>query len=148
MKRFWVLALAAAAFAGAAITPETPSKDADGCYAISTAEELFGFADIVNTSATHDECGKLTANIIVNKPGQEDGTVKWEPISFFSGSFDGQGHTIEGLALGNSTTNEVPALPNAGLFGVVSSRNSLSPVRIKNLTLKGVNFFDIDNTRK
>lgn len=145
MKRFWVLALAAAAFAGAAITPETPSKDADGCYAISTAEELFGFAKIVNASKTHDECGKLTANIIVNKPGQEDGTVKWEPISFFSGSFDGQGHTIEGLALGNSTTNEVPALPNAGLFGVVSSRNSLSPVRIKNLTLKGVNFFDIDN---
>ena len=139
-----LLALAAAAFA-ADIVPSAPSKDADGCYAISTAEELFGFANIVNASATHDECGKLTADIMVNEPDQQDGVVKWEPISVFSGSFDGQGHTISGLLLGNSTTNAEPALPNAGLFGVVSSRNSQSPVYIKNLILKEVEFFDIDN---
>ncbi|WP_405326242.1 InlB B-repeat-containing protein [Fibrobacter sp.] len=145
MKRFLILALTAVAYAARTIVPSAPALESDGCYAISTAEELYGFADIVNASEVKTECGKLTRNIVVNKRNQDEGISDWIPIQIFSGTFDGQGHTIVGLRHQNWTTNVEPALPNAGLFGVVSNRDSQSPVYIKNLVLEDVNFFDIDN---
>lgn len=36
----------------------------------------------------------------------------WTPINSYSGTFDGQGHTISGLYFNESSTN------NVGLFGV------------------------------
>ena len=66
MKKILFLALTSMAFAAKTVVPSAPALDSDGCYAISNTEELFGFADIVNASDTHDECGKLTKDIIVN----------------------------------------------------------------------------------
>ena len=49
MKKILFLSLTSMAFAATAVvTPSVPTLDSDGCYAISTPEELFGFADIVN----------------------------------------------------------------------------------------------------
>ncbi len=87
MKRFLILALTAVAYAAGSLIPFEPSKDADGCYVISTANELYGFADIVNASKTHDECGKLSRNIVVNKRNQDEGFSDWVPIQIFSGTF-------------------------------------------------------------
>ena len=50
------------------ITPKTP-KMVDGCYQIGSTEELFGFANIVNTSLYNivPFCAKLTDDITMNK---------------------------------------------------------------------------------
>ena len=95
----------------ATITPKTPAKSSAGCYVISDAAELYGFAAVVNgangNAAEKSACATLANNIVVNKNVlNEDGTlnteasadfVPWTPISVFSGKFDGNGHTISGL---------------------------------------------------
>ena len=48
------------------ITPETPQTDTDGVYQIGTAEELYGFAQLVNNGNT-SASAVLTADITVNK---------------------------------------------------------------------------------
>lgn len=89
----------------------------DGCYQIGAADELYGFAAIVNGTMNGDVnalepiCGKLTADIAVNQNVlKADGSlsddaenfVQWTPIGAdeyapFGGSFDGDGNTISGL---------------------------------------------------
>ncbi|OWV03005.1 hypothetical protein B7993_14115 [Fibrobacter sp. UWH3] len=68
--------------ANAAITPKKPSVDVkDGCYQISTAAELYGFAAVVNgtsgQTANKTACGKLTANITVNSSVHESTGDGW-----------------------------------------------------------------------
>lgn len=133
--------------ATAVVTPSVPTLDSDGCYAISTPEELFGFADIVNASDTHDECGKLTKDIVVNKfvsrggMIQVDGdTVLWTPIKRFSGVFDGQNYAISGLMHYQWTDTS-----NIGIFAelrgdVSDSQDSKKSAVVKNLNLRGTYF--------
>ncbi len=95
-------------FAAYSGTPKTPSK-VDGCYQIGSAEELYGFAEMVNDTTsgfTQDSntCVKLTADIVVNEKvligdslNKNDSLIPWTPINVFYGTFDGQGHTISGL---------------------------------------------------
>ena len=102
------LIFASFSFAAYSGTPKTPSK-VDGCYLIGSAEELYGFAELVNDTInvfTQDSktCVKLTADIIVNENVLTDDTlnksktfIPWTPIKVFYGTFDGQGHTISGL---------------------------------------------------
>ncbi len=47
------------------ITPATPQTDTDGVYQIGTAEELYGFAQLVNNGNT-SASAVLTADITVN----------------------------------------------------------------------------------
>ena len=116
-------------------TPVTPTKingnyadyglsaDYDGYYVISTAEELYGFAELVNGGTT-DANGVLTANIVVNSSvlteegklnGDGSDFTQWTPIKNYAGNFDGESHTISGLYFYNSSTDYV------GLFGYVKS---------------------------
>ncbi|MBQ3714279.1 MAG: InlB B-repeat-containing protein [Fibrobacter sp.] len=92
----------------AAITPTLPSTNADGCYLISTPQELYGFAAIVNgsdgMSKNTKACGKLINDIIVNENTFvavdsccRSGLTSWTSLIKFEGSFDGNGHTISGL---------------------------------------------------
>ena len=109
--------LPAAAFAAGNVGL-TGAGTADDPYLIGTAEELKAFRDKVN-SGESALCAKLTADIVLNdgtfdKDGNwsEDGTPnKWTPINDYTGTFDGQNHTIEGVYV----TNEM----YAGLFGSV-----------------------------
>ncbi|PWJ60782.1 MULTISPECIES: InlB B-repeat-containing protein [unclassified Fibrobacter] len=89
-------------FAKTYLTPELlEPKVEKGCYQISSAGELLGFAAIVNgtfaeeRAAEKSACGVLTADIHMNKT--KDSVYLWTPIEEFSGSFDGQGHTLEYL---------------------------------------------------
>ncbi len=137
MKRFFILALTAmvAAFAADPIVPSAPKLDTDGCYAISTAEELYGFADIVNASNTHDECGKLTADITLNYYGNiSEDDYLWSPIKLFRGVFDGQNHVITGLHYSDTTFSDV------GLFANLQGLSSNKPAVVKNLGLAQTNF--------
>ena len=89
--------LAACSFAFADEYHEIPQK-VDGCYQISTAQELNGFVRIVNGwygLAEPAACGVLTADIslIADEYG-------WEPIEVFSGVFDGKGNTISNMGVG------------------------------------------------
>ncbi|MBQ8486273.1 MAG: InlB B-repeat-containing protein, partial [Prevotella sp.] len=109
-----LLMMLTTATAWADITPATPTQDADGYYLIGTAAELYGFAEIVNNgNATAN--AKLTADITVNEnvldANGEANTgdfVQWTPIGndgnskTYSGTFDGQGHTISGLYVSGS----------------------------------------------
>lgn len=116
-----------------------------GVLEISSADELYEFADLVNKEGMANLKAKLTADIVLNEGvtvmdnkdiltiqlNPDTAKVKtfrnWKPIGHqdcdFCGEFDGNGHTISGLYCVNDTA--------AGLFGRVSS-----PAVIKNVILK------------
>ena len=115
------------------IRPTKPSVG-DGSienpYQISNADELYWFAALVIgdksvsgiTIANPKSCAKLMNDITVNE-GVLDASgnlnsgkpfIEWTPICNsmpYSGTFDGQGHTVSGLYLDNTETAYV------GLFG-------------------------------
>lgn len=80
-------------------------------FEISTAEQLAGLAQLMKdwTDDFIDKTIKLTADIDL-------GNREWTPIGdsdwSFGGTFDGQGHTIGGLYINNSSQNQ-------GLFGYI-----------------------------
>ena len=143
MKRFLFLALTAVAYAARTIVPSEPTLDSDGCYAISTAEQLYGYAKIVNESEEKTECGKLTKDIVVNEKNVKD-TAFWTPIESFHGTFDGQNHTISGLICTDTSAY------NVGMFGYVGAEirerlsgepwEVLKKAVVKNLGLINVSF--------
>lgn len=114
------------------IIPQTP-KMVEVCYQIGTVEELFGFANIVNTSLYNITpfCAQLTKDITLNKDvaAKKKGDIQWIPIRNFDGTFDGQGHTISGIYINDTT------LTNAGLFASVFNRDPLSPTIIKDVNI-------------
>ncbi len=126
----------------AAITPVTPTTDSRGCYVISTAGELYGFAEVVNNSTNKkDICAKLEADITLNKnvlgkklsvgdtifrepqciiDGDSCEFNVWTPIgryrsNAFRGTFDGQGHTIRGIFI------DSPKKDTLGFFSFFTS---------------------------
>ena len=135
IKRTPVFLLALIAAVGAKeIVPAVPSQSLNGCYQISTAEELYGFAEIVNghdsTAANTSACGELTKDIVVNKnvlnkwdllnSDSAETLAVWKPMVDFAGKFDGNGHTISGLY----------SPDRAGLFeSITSPENSVVVVR-------------------
>ena len=116
------------------------SADFDGYYVISTAEELYGFAALVNNGRTSAK-GVLTADIVVNENVlNADGTLngtptyRWNPIGIFtkkfSGTFDGNGHTISGLYFNEETKYNAPS--GGTYVGLISSADEAT---IKNVGL-------------
>ena len=119
-----VAAMAMPKMAWAEITPQQPSGNgtADSPYQIGTPEELYWFAALVNGKLTDVDqntsaCAVLVSDITVNNNllnsldeyGNPTGTVtieSWTPFGYYnsntdkacySGTFDGQGHSINGL---------------------------------------------------
>ena len=110
-------------------------------YEISTADELENFRDLVNRGGAGASAhAKLMNNIDLNPNMEisEDGTVtngdkldRWTPIgnsesTAYTGTFDGNGKTISGLYIYNSTADY------QGLFGYVSGSG-----KIENLSVSG-----------
>ena len=90
-------------------------------YKIATADDLLEFAKLVNNKGETTANAILTADIdLNNRP--------WYPIGSesrpYSGTFNGDGHTISGLNINNSTADD------QGLFGYVSGT-------VQNLTVDG-----------
>ncbi len=103
----------------------TDGNTADDYYEISNAGHLYWFANQLNTGNTSINA-KLIADITVNENVlNTDGTLNgdgsnlraWTPIGnlyrMYSGTFDGDGHTVGGLYLNDSSKSY------AGLFGYV-----------------------------
>ena len=104
-----------------------PAKNGQGVYLISSPDELMWF----DKNAKMTDSAKLLADITINEDvSGSDATsqkYKWTPIgtdsSKYTGTFDGNGHTISGLYI-NSTA------ANTGLFGCIGT-NAV----VKKLTL-------------
>ena len=102
-------------------------KQVDGEYQIYTADDLKEFAAIVNgtdsTPADPDAHAKLMNDIDLNGSA----TNQWTPIGTnsneYTGTFDGNGHTISGLYI-DITAND------QGLFGYLSGT-------VQNLSVSG-----------
>lgn len=111
-------------------------------YRISTADELYWFADRANHTdgylSAHvvlvnditfnegvlDESGKFNGNVSYFKEWQPIGTCEGPTSKGYTGTFDGQGHTISGLYLENEYQNYV------GLFGFVDTGGIVKNVNI------------------
>ena len=109
-------------------TPMTGSGTETDPYQISTADQLKLFRDIVNGAGgqtpNRGAYAVLTADIDLNNE-------PWTPIgpdrdSAYTGTFDGQGHTVKNLSV---TVNVQPG--RAGLFGCVKDGT------IRKLTVAG-----------
>ena len=138
--------IAVSAGAATTITPVAPAKS-DGCYQISSAEELYGFAAIVSgkmdgVAKDSAACGKLTKDIVVNENVlDENGALNaadtasfavWTPIGPYYGSFDGQMHTVSGLYYSSETATD------AGLFlSALSSYHQPVAAEIRNVGVVG-----------
>ena len=100
------------------------TDDGQGNYTVTTAEGLKNIAELVNEEWKSDINITLTADI--NLSG-----IDWTPIGIdynhqYTGTFDGGGHTITGLAVTGSDQY-------AGLFGYIGSGGT-----VKNVVLEGV----------
>ena len=125
------------------ITPTRPKGDGKGTpYQISNRAELYWFARLVNGKLENEEQDLsanaiLTKNIIVNEyvldankellSGRD--FIEWEPIGTsswktYTGTFDGQGHTIRGLYFYNPDASYV------GLFGCIGANGKISNVEV------------------
>lgn len=114
-----------------------------GYYAIHTAAELYGFAEVVN-NANASANAVLLADITVNSDVITNGAlaldtsgfVRWTPIGAhfedgtesgktveFAGTFDGKGYTIRGLY----TTGR---LKGVGLFGYATTAATIKNVTV------------------
>lgn len=92
-----------------------PTQDAEGCYQVADAFQLRWFAALVNgtlegTALNAAACAVLTTNIDLTG-------ADWTPIgnasTIYTGTFDGQNHTISGMTLENAESY-------SGLFGNVT----------------------------
>ena len=109
------------------------SQDEDGVYLIGNASQLLWFASKVNSGETGIS-GKLTANIDLTS------VESWTPIGSlkqpFTGSFDGDGHSITGMSITFDSDDKSIGAPYLGLFGYVKGTAD-KKAEIKNLTLTG-----------
>lgn len=119
-------------FGWSAEAPEGTGTAADP-YKIGTPAQLAWFASVVNGTQTGAEknaaaCAKLTADI-------DMGAYTYTPMETFSGTFDGNGHTIRNLYFGNDNGP-----------GYEDPRVSMALVRTNTGTIKNLTFAgrDID----
>ncbi len=126
---FFSCLLAAINVSGAEASDELPISTAtiDGklFYEISTAEELYQFAEYVNND--HLSANAIlredivlntlsfdsTGDIVIKEGYKEWTPIGTRPMKRYDGMFDGDNHTISGLYINNDT------LDYAGLFGTL-----------------------------
>ena len=137
---------------------KAPAKGADGCYVITDASELYGFAAIVNGTdgftKKNSSCANLGNDIVVNENVlKPDGSVnekdsadfmRWTPMNDFSGTFDGMGHTISGLYYNVENGMDLERT-GVGLFGSVRDGTSEAPVVIQNVGVEASYFGGVFN---
>ena len=116
-------------------TTTEPKTDDNGVYQISNGAELAWFAQRVNS-------GNGSISAVLTKDIDLAG-YNWTPIGTnksnkanFSGSFDGQGHTVDNMYI-NYKANTSAASPYQGFFGYVYGSSTTKHAVIKDLTVRG-----------
>ena len=119
---------AAVEFAGGTGEPNVP-------YQIATAEQLKAIGD----STLYDKNFVLVADIDLdpNLPGNEI-VVDRSFISFFSGTLDGNGHSISNLVIGIYSNAPGGPRTGLGLIGFLSRDGIIKDILLRNITICGV----------
>lgn len=123
--------------------PSSIQIDGKEYYQLSNADDLYWFADFVNSGNTEANA-LLTDDIVIN-----DGTFDksgnfvpkiygsnirtWTPISnenTFNGTFDGQNYTISGIVYDESSSDK-----QGGLFGYAGKNSVIKNVTIDNSSI-------------
>lgn len=103
-----------------------PTQDAEGCYQVADAFQLFWFAGLVNGTLTDGTEQNTSASAVLTADIELSGET-WTPIGSestpYTGTFDGQGYTISGMTIENAESY-------SGLFGNVTGT-------VKNFTVTG-----------
>lgn len=103
-----------------------PTQDAEGCYQVADAFQLFWFAGLVNGTLTDGTEQNTSASAVLTADIDLSGET-WTPIGSestpYTGTFDGQGYTISGMTIENAESY-------SGLFGNVTGT-------VKNFTVTG-----------
>ena len=120
-----------------------PATQQNGVYQIGNAGQLYWFAEQVNSGKTNINA-VLTDNITINSDVlDENGTLNgtptytWTPIGLYvsnnlaeyTGTFDGQGHTISGLYYSGTG--------HGGLFGAVVGGGQVKNVKVADSYING-----------
>ena len=139
-----------------AITATPPAGDGtkEKPYQITNAAELYWFAGLVNGDESiignsikqnTGACAVLTKNITINENvldengslnGNGSGLEQWPPIGSevsnkYTGTFDGDGHTISGLYINIIDSDDPREEAYAGLFGCVGSGGNIQNVGVE-----------------
>ena len=77
-------------------------NETDKEFTITTAEQLYEFAELSDFYSFKNQTVYLGADIVINDGNAEDWDKEapeklWTPIKGFAGTFDGQGHSISGI---------------------------------------------------
>jgi len=122
----------------------TADDTSDDYYEIGTADELYWFMEYVN-AGNKSVNAVLTDNIVVNSGtfstdnagnplyngeaiSETNKPVEWTPINTYTGTFNGQNHTISGLYFNNTSQSYV------GLFGITNEGAQIKNVGVINLS--------------
>ncbi|WP_037372559.1 InlB B-repeat-containing protein [Anaerovorax odorimutans] len=121
-------------------------KDTDTEFSITTAEQLAGFAELVNGGK--DFSGKtvklgadITLNDVSNSSNWDDKTTglnAWTAIGTsdnkFAGTFDGDGHKVSGIYISKDSKYQ-------GLFGYTGSGSTVKNVGVTDSYIKSTKSF-------
>ncbi len=113
-----------------------------GVFLIKTVEDLYVFADSVNNKGDYILSAQLDADIVVNTlEFDKDGNIvvkdykEWVPVGTitnkYTGTFDGNGHTISGLYFNDESKTYV------GLFGYVGENGNITNVGVVDSYIRG-----------
>jgi uncharacterized repeat protein (TIGR02543 family) len=133
-------------------TPQQPQKNSKGCYLLTSKEELYWFAGLVNgtlkgVNKDYEACATLKNDIVINEtvPKQSADELDsvayftWDPIWNFSGKFVGNGHSISGLLV-NDECRSTDIY--GGLFCEVWSEKAVTGVTVKSSYVMGYGHID------
>lgn len=130
-------------------------KDSDGSYLIPDLNTLKWFRDEVNYGNGAID-GRLTNDINCNpgkyvlvgtEPVFAEDAVNWKPIGgydytdpddyvrFYSGSFDGAGHTLKGFYCADAVMDAGSS--DLGVFGIISADSSVTDLKVKDSFFSG-----------
>lgn len=105
----------------------------DGTYLVNSAAGLYAWAKQVLTTGV-GSC-KLLKDITL--PAPTEGESNWTPLILRSGTFDGNGHSVSGMAIKGSNNDHIVEgfiEKGEGFFVYIENRTT-----VKNLGLKDVN---------
>jgi len=129
-----LLAMSASLLAQTATAPSFGNGDPDSSYQISTLEHLFW---ITENTDKWDKSYIQTANIDAFSTSGWDNNSGFSPIgnnsTQFTGSYDGDGYTINGLTIARSSTNHI------GLFGYTDGA-TIQDLGVTNVNIKGKHY--------
>ncbi len=133
---FTVLLFSTAILRAQTAVQPSGSGTAGDPYQITTLDNLYW---VTQNQSSWSSYFIQTANINAAASSTWDGGAGFTPIgngstNYFTGSYNGKGHTISGLYINRPTTDYV------GLFGLANGTGSIDSLGVKNATITGKRF--------